>query len=111
MTYFKESIVVIALCLTLSPAYAQYEMKAAEGYSPQIGFMVYMLEGLKSIITNEVKDLNTSQTDFMYDADANSVGSLIMHLVSTARRIIKWKHLMDASGQWKNKNGWASGDS
>ena len=62
---------------------AQGELKSVEGYSPQIGQMVYMLEDLKDRITEQVKDLDQSQTDFEYDADANSIGSLIMHLVST----------------------------
>ncbi|WP_276392197.1 DinB family protein [Eudoraea chungangensis] len=62
---------------------AQGELKPVEGYSTQIGLMVYMLEDLKKRITQQVKDLNQSQTDFVYDADANSIGSLIMHLVST----------------------------
>ncbi len=45
--------------------------------------MVYMLEDLKHRITQQVKDLDQSQVDFLYDADANSIGSLVMHLVST----------------------------
>ncbi|MDT0539751.1 DinB family protein [Croceitalea sp. P059] len=62
---------------------AQGEFNSVEGYTPQIGQMVYMLEDLKERITEEVKDLDQSQTDFLYDADANSIGSLVMHLVST----------------------------
>ena len=58
-------------------------MKSVNGYSPNIGMMVYMLEDLKDRITEQVKDLDQSQVDFLYDADANSIGSLIMHLVST----------------------------
>ncbi len=45
--------------------------------------MVYMLEDLKDRITAEVKDLDLAQTDFQFDGDANSIGSLIMHLIST----------------------------
>ncbi len=83
MTTLKKSLCLFSLFLMLSPAYAQGEMKAVEGYSPQIGLMVYMLEDLKSRITDQVKDLDQSETDFLYDDDANSIGSLIMHLVST----------------------------
>jgi len=71
------------LGLTFLSTQAQDEMKPVEGYSPQIGLMVYMMEDLKSRITEQVKDLNQSQTDYLYDEDANSIGSLIMHLVST----------------------------
>ena len=83
MKTLKKSMGLLMLCLSLSTGYAQGEMKPVEGYSPQIGLMVYMLEDLKSRITDQVKDLDQSQTDFLYDGDANSIGSLIMHLVST----------------------------
>lgn len=79
----KNNVILLAICLLLSVANAQGEMKSVEGYSPQIGLMVYMLEDLKSRITEQVKDLDQSQTDFLYDKDANSIGSLVMHLVST----------------------------
>lgn len=71
------------LLLPLTLLNAQGELKSVEGYSPQIGLMVYMLEDLKTRITEEVKDLDQSQTDYLFDADANSTGALIMHLVST----------------------------
>lgn len=83
MKTIKKSIGPIALYFLGLAAYAQGEMKPVDGYSPQIGVMVYMLEDLKSRITDQVKDLNQSQTDFLYDEDANSIGSLVMHLVST----------------------------
>ena len=83
MNYFKKSFVFTALYLVLSSAYAKGEMKPVEGYTPQIGLMIYMLEDLKTRITDQVKGLNQSETDFLYDEDANSIGSLIMHLVST----------------------------
>lgn len=83
MKFLKKIPILIILSLVLSFAHAQGEMKPAEGFSMQIGLMVYMLEDLKTRITDEVKDLNQYETDFLYDEDANSIGSLIMHLVST----------------------------
>lgn len=78
----KKALLGILL-LTTTIAFAQYEIKPLEGYSPNIGVMVSMLEDLKDRITEQVKDLDQSQTDFLYDEDANSIGSLVMHLVST----------------------------
>lgn len=75
--------ILIFLSLTTTITFAQYEIKPAEGYSPNIGVMVDMLEDLKNRITDEVKDLDLTQTDFQYDEDSNSIGSLVMHLVST----------------------------
>nr|WP_298998800.1 DinB family protein [uncultured Allomuricauda sp.] len=79
----KRKVTALLLLLPILLLNAQGELKSVEGYSPKIGTMVYMLEDLKDRITQQVKDLDQSQIDFLYDADANSIGSLIMHLVST----------------------------
>lgn len=83
MKSIKKQIAFSLLLLPTMFLNAQGELKSIEGYSPQIGLMVYMLEDLKDRITQQVKDLDQKQTDFLYDADANSIGALIMHLVST----------------------------
>ncbi len=63
--------------------HAQYEVKAMEGFSPEVGKMVWMLEDLRSRITEMTKDLSQEQTDFLFDENANSIGALVMHLAST----------------------------
>ncbi len=83
MKFLKTKIASLLLLLPITLLNAQGELKSVEGYSPKIGTMVYMLEDLKDRITKQVKDLDQSQVDFLYDADANSIGSLVMHLVST----------------------------
>ncbi len=83
MKSLKTKISLLLLLLPILLLNAQGELKSVEGYSPQIGLMVYMLEDLKDRITEQVKDLDQSQTDFLYDDNANSIGALIMHLVST----------------------------
>ena len=83
MTSLKFKILSVSLFLSIFLINAQGELKPVEGYSPNIGNMVFMLEDLKTRITEQVKDLDQSQVDFQYDANANSIGALIMHLVST----------------------------
>ncbi len=83
MKLLKTKLTALMVVLTISLLNAQGELKPVEGYSPNIGMMVYMLEDLKDRITEQVKDLDQSQVDFMYDENANSIGALIMHLVST----------------------------
>ncbi|AXT20023.1 DUF664 domain-containing protein [Flavobacteriaceae bacterium AU392] len=83
MKSLKTKTSLLLLLLPMILLNAQGEMKPVEGYSPNIGIMIYMLEDLKDRITEHVKDLDQSQTDFLYDDNANSIGSLIMHLVST----------------------------
>lgn len=83
MNIKRTLLFLIVTLLSGTQIYSQGEMKPVEGYTTQIGLMVYMLEDLKNRITEQVKDLNQEETDFLYDDDANSIGSLIMHLVST----------------------------
>jgi len=83
MKSLKTTIIAVLLLLPIILSHAQGELKSVEGYSPNIGRMVYMLEDLKDKIMQQVKDLDQSQVDFQYDANANSIGALIMHLVST----------------------------
>lgn len=72
------------LLLLVTPlAYAQYEIKPAEGYAPRIGILVDMMEELKDRITESVKDLDQEETDYLFDEKANSIGSLIMHMAAT----------------------------
>jgi uncharacterized damage-inducible protein DinB len=51
-----------------------------EGYSPQIGTLVSMLNYNRDTIINIVKDLTTEQIDFLLDEKANTVAALVMHL-------------------------------
>jgi len=78
-----KNTLLALLFLSTSIITAQYKIKPAEGYSPQIGLMVHMLEDLKIRITEQVQDLNQSETDFEFDEKSNSIGALVMHLVAT----------------------------
>lgn len=76
-------LLLLALNIVFNWSIAQGSMKPVKGYSEQIGLMVFMLEDLRLRITDQVKDLNLTETDYLYDGDANSIGALIMHLIST----------------------------
>lgn len=81
---FLKRILLVCLFLAMSlPVLAQNEIVATEGYSTQIGFMVFMLDDMKDRITNEVKELSQEQTDFLFDDKANSIGAIMMHLIAT----------------------------
>ena len=74
---------LIVLCCSLSVAQAQYAIQPEDGFTPQIGTMVSMLEDIKNRITEEVHQLNQQQTDFLFDEKAKSIGAMIMHLAAT----------------------------
>jgi uncharacterized damage-inducible protein DinB len=53
-----------------------------EGASPQIGAMISMLEDLKDRVENTVKNMSQYEIDYLYDEQANRIGSLVMHLAA-----------------------------
>ena len=79
----KKLCCLLLFCYPLSLLQGQYKIQPREGYSPQIGIMVDMLEEIKDQITGEIKDLTQEQTDFLIDEQANSIGAMIMHLAAT----------------------------
>ncbi len=76
-------VIFTVLCCSLSFAQAQHEVKPTEGYSPQIGIMVDMLEDIKDRIVADVHNLDQKETDYRFDHKANSIGAIIMHLAAT----------------------------
>ena len=73
----------LLILVTSISVQAQLTVAAQEGYSPQVGVMVSMLDDLKGRITRMVKDLNQEETDFLMDDQANRIGALILHLAAT----------------------------
>ena len=64
---------------------AQRVIKSEEGFSPQVGVLVSMLNDLSDRVERTVKDLSPKEIDFLLDEDANSIGTLIMHLAATEK--------------------------
>ncbi len=61
------------------------QIKAEKGYSDNIGVLVSMLDDLKSRVTRSVSNLSDSQTDFLLDEEANSIGAMILHLAAVEK--------------------------
>ncbi len=53
------------------------------GYSPEIGTMVSMLTYIQSAVMSPVKGLTQADLDHLFDANANSIGALLLHLAAT----------------------------
>lgn len=83
MKFKKKKSLVVLFCFSIVSGFAQYEMKPAKGYSPQIGLMVAMLEELKDRITEDIRDLDQAATDYLFDDKANSIGAIVMHIAAT----------------------------
>lgn len=56
-----------------------------EGYSPQIGILVSMLDWMRGVILQPVQGLSVAQLDYLHDAKANTIGALLLHLAAIER--------------------------
>jgi uncharacterized damage-inducible protein DinB len=56
-----------------------------EGYSPNVGTLVSMLNWMRNKILQPVKGLTVAQLDYLHDAKANSIGALLLHLAAIER--------------------------
>jgi hypothetical protein len=53
------------------------------GYSPQIGTLVSMLTWMQPAVTRAVQGMTRADLDYLFDANANSIGALLLHLAAT----------------------------
>jgi uncharacterized damage-inducible protein DinB len=53
------------------------------GYTPQIGTLVSQLTYIQSAVFRSVKGLSQADLDYLFDANANTIGALLLHLAAT----------------------------
>ncbi len=56
-----------------------------EGFSPQIGILVSMLDWMRNAILEPAQGLTMPQLDYLHDSKANSIGALLLHLAAVER--------------------------
>ncbi len=56
-----------------------------EGYSPQIGTLVSMMNWMRETILYPVQGMTVKDLDYLYDDDSNSIGAMLLHLAATER--------------------------
>ena len=56
-----------------------------EGFTPQIGTLVSMMNWMRMVILSPVQDMSTSDLDYLVNDNANSIGAMLMHLAATER--------------------------
>ena len=62
-----------------------YTIGPIEGYSPQIGTLISMLNYNRQTVVNMVKAMSMKELDHLHDEKANTIGALIMHLGATEK--------------------------
>jgi hypothetical protein len=56
-----------------------------EGFAPQIGTLLSMMEWMRAMILRPVNNLSVQQLDYLHDSKSNSIGSMLLHLAATER--------------------------
>ena len=56
-----------------------------EGFSPQIGTLVSMMNWMRMVILMPVKEMSVEDLDYLLDDKANSIGAMLWHLAATER--------------------------
>ena len=79
----KYALLVEGKGVTINPPNSNYLIGPIEGYTPQVGTMVTMLNNLSHRIAQAVKGLSQEAIDWQEDEQSNSIGALIIHLAAT----------------------------
>jgi hypothetical protein len=56
-----------------------------EGFTPQIGTLVSMMNWMRNVMLMPVQGMSTEDLDYLVDDDANTIGAMLWHLASTER--------------------------
>ena len=75
------------------------EIVSEEGFTPQMGVLVSMLDAMKERVAGSVKNHSVYELDYLMDEKANSIGALIMHLAAAE----KLYQVMTFEGRYFNK--------
>jgi hypothetical protein len=60
-------------------------MGPREGFSPQIGTLVSMMDWMRMVILMPVEGMGVEELDFLLDDNSNSIGAMLLHLAATER--------------------------
>ena len=54
-----------------------------EGYSPQVGTLVSMLNWMRMVVLNSINNMSVDDLDYLHDSKSNTIGALLFHLAAT----------------------------
>ena len=54
-----------------------------DGFSPQIGTLVSMMNWMRMTVLRSVKDMKKEELDYLHDPKSNTIGAMLLHLVAT----------------------------
>ena len=54
-----------------------------EGFSPQIGTLVSMMNWMRATVLRSVQGMKQSALDYLHDPKSNTIGAMLLHLAAT----------------------------
>ncbi|MFC4620029.1 DinB family protein [Camelliibacillus cellulosilyticus] len=62
-----------------------YLIDQKDGFSPEFGKLVSMMNFTRATTIQEVKDLTSEELDFLFNEEANSIGMLLAHMAAVEK--------------------------
>ena len=54
-----------------------------EGFSPQIGTLVSMMNWMRMVVLHSVNNMTKDELDYLHDPKSNTIGAMLLHLAAT----------------------------
>jgi len=74
-----------ALSMETSPVDNINFIGPKEGFSPQIGTLVSMMNWMRTVIIRPLENMTMEQLDYLHDPHSNTIGAMLLHLAATEK--------------------------
>jgi len=73
----------IGLAIDKTPEESIHIIGPKEGFSPQIGTLVSMLNWMRMVVLRSVTNMTKEDLDYLQDPKSNTIGAMLLHLAAT----------------------------
>lgn len=76
-----------------------------EGFSPQVGTLVSMMNWMRDTVLRSVKGLKKEELDYLHDPKSNTIGAMLLHLAAT--EVFYQGNTFEGLRDFKDKATWS----
>jgi hypothetical protein len=76
-----------------------------EGYSPQVGTLVSMMNWMRATVLRSVTGLKQEELDYLHDPKSNTIGAMLLHLAAT--EVYYQGNTFEGLREFKDKATWS----
>lgn len=73
----------IILAMDKTPEESIHLIGPKEGFSPQIGTLVSMMNWMRMVVLSSVTNMTMENLDYLHDTKSNTIGAMLLHLAAT----------------------------